>query len=409
MQIQGRPLRRTPLAFLRIFSITTLSTFRLFVIEDSRKKQRPPTLGAPPRGPHGQVLVRGEEPRDAFVFVARVGQHSERVREVCMPQPDSSRSRAKLRGEESACDFFLGSALDAKPLWAALYENLRDAFFPQRLPPLELTSKPIPVPDRMAARTNPWAVGTATAVNGGILALAFLLGMKAAINHLSPPPIGSHVNISDLHLFAPAPARSADGGSGGGDHDLIAPSEGRNPKFASTPIAPPMVPLIQQPKLPAESAINIRLPDDSSMPNIGVHGSVNVTLVSNGPGSRSGVGWGANGGDGPGSGNRGWGPGSGDGVYSVNERGVIAPTLISAPEAEFSDEARRQKYQGVCMVALIVDTHGNPQNVHVIRALGMGLDEKAMEAIRQYRFKPGSKDGKPVPVQMNVRVDFRLF
>jgi len=61
------------------------------------------------------------------------------------------------------------------------------------------------------------------------------------------------------------------------------------------------------------------------------------------------------------------------------------------------------------MVALIVDTHSNPQNLRVIRTLGMGLDEKALEAIRRYRFKPGTKDGKPVPVLITVRVDFNLF
>jgi TonB family protein len=61
------------------------------------------------------------------------------------------------------------------------------------------------------------------------------------------------------------------------------------------------------------------------------------------------------------------------------------------------------------MLSVIVDAHGNPQNVHVIRTLGMGLDEKALEAVRRYRFKPGTKDGKPVSVLISVAVDFRLF
>jgi TonB family protein len=326
-----------------------------------------------------------------------------------MQRPGSSRSRANSRAENSALDLFPGAAFDEKPLWAALYENLRDALFPSRLPPLELTSKPIPVPDRMAVRTNPWAIGTATVVNGGIMALVLLLGMKAAINHFPPSPTGAHVNLSDLGIFAPQPAKPSNGGNGGGSHDLIDPTEGRNPQFAVAPIAPPMVPLIEQPKLPAESAIDIRLPDDSSIPNIGVHNSTNVTLASNGPGIHGGMGTGKNGGDGPGSGNSGWGPDDGNSVYAPGQAGVVVPSLIYAPEAEFSDEARRNKYQGVCMVSIIVDTHGNPQNVHVIRALGMGLDEKALEAIRRYRFKPGTKDGKPVPVMITVRVDFNLF
>jgi len=261
--------------------------------------------------------------------------------------------------------------------------------------------------DRMALRTNPWALGSATVINGGIVALAILLGMRAATNRFSPTSTGAHVDISDLHIFAPLPARPSNGGNGGGSHDLIDPTEGRNPPFAVTPIAPPMVPLVQQPKLPEESAINIRLPEDNSMPNIGVHNST-VTLVSNGPGGPNGIGTGNNGSYGPGNG-PGWGPGNGSSVYVPGQAGVVVPALIFAPEAEFSDEARRNKYQGVCMVSIIVDTHGNPQNVHVIRALGMGLDERAVEAIRRYRFKPGTKDGKPVPVMITVRVDFNLF
>jgi TonB family protein len=326
-----------------------------------------------------------------------------------MQRPGSSRPAANPRAENSAFDLFHGAGFEDKPLWAGLYQNLRDALFPSRLPPLELTSKPIPVPDRMAARTNPWAIGTATVVNGGTMALAILLGMKAAINRFPATPTGAHVNISDLHIFAPLPAKPSNGGNGGGTHDLIDPTEGRNPPFASAPIAPPMVPLIQQPKLPAESAIDIRLPDDNAMPNIGVHNSTNVTLASNGPGIHGGMGTGKNGGDGPGNGNRGRGPDSGNTIYSPGQAGVVVPALIYAPEAEFSDEARRYKYQGVCMIAVIVDAHGNPQDAHVIRALGMGLDEKALEAIRRYRFKPGTKDGKPVPVMITVRVDFNLF
>jgi len=324
-----------------------------------------------------------------------------------MQLPGSSRSRKDSRAEKSAFELFPGTIADDKSLCAALYENLRDAFFPQHLPPLELTSKPIPVPDRMATRTNPWALGSATVINGGIIALAILLGMRAAINHFPPTPLGPHIDISPLHIFAPAPATPSNGGNGGGSHDLTDPTEGRNPPFAATPVAPPMVPLISQPKLPDESAINVRLPDDTSMPNIGVHNST-VTLASNGPGGPSGIGTGKNGTFGPGNGNSGWGPGDGNSIYTPGN-GVIAPTLIVAPEAEFSDDARRNKYQGTCMLSVIVDAHGNPQNVHVIRTLGMGLDEKALEAVRRYRFKPGTKDGKPVPVLISVAVDFRLF
>jgi len=90
--------------------------------------------------------------------------------------------------------------------------------------------------------------------------------------------------------------------------------------------------------------------------------------------------------------------------------GVSNPVLVYAPDPEFSDEARRAKYQGVCVVGLIVDSQGNPQRVRIVRPLGMGLDEKALEAVRKYKFKPAMKDGKtPVPVGITVEVNFRLY
>jgi TonB family protein len=88
---------------------------------------------------------------------------------------------------------------------------------------------------------------------------------------------------------------------------------------------------------------------------------------------------------------------------------VSAPVVLNSPTARFSDEARRTRTQGVCMLALIVDTNGIPQNVHVVQSLGMGMDEKAIEAVSRYRFKPAMKDGKPVPVMVNIEVNFRLY
>jgi TonB family protein len=101
--------------------------------------------------------------------------------------------------------------------------------------------------------------------------------------------------------------------------------------------------------------------------------------------------------------------GFGTGAYNVGSR-ISAPVLTHGVTAKFTDEARRAHYQGICVIALIVDAQGNPQNIHVVRTLGMGLDEKAMEAIRKYKFKPALKDGKtPVPVMITVEVDFHLY
>jgi TonB family protein len=88
---------------------------------------------------------------------------------------------------------------------------------------------------------------------------------------------------------------------------------------------------------------------------------------------------------------------------------VSAPVPLKNVEAQFSDEARRAKFQGFCILSLVVDKNGNPQNIRIVRKLGMGLDEKAIEAVSQYRFKPAMKNGVPVPVEIKIEVNFRLF
>jgi protein TonB len=114
-------------------------------------------------------------------------------------------------------------------------------------------------------------------------------------------------------------------------------------------------------------------------------------------------------GNGTGSGiGSGSGGGYGGGAKQIGG-GVKGPVVIYQPEPEFSEEARKAKFMGVVLVGLIVDANGKPQNVHVIRGVGMGLDEKAMEAVRQYRFKPGTENGKPVATFLNVEVNFEIF
>ena len=83
--------------------------------------------------------------------------------------------------------------------------------------------------------------------------------------------------------------------------------------------------------------------------------------------------------------------------------------ILVKVEPEYSEEARKAKFQGAVLLSIVVDAEGRPQNIRVIRPLGMGLDEKAIEAVSKWRFRPGYKDGKAVPVQANVEVNFRLL
>jgi TonB family protein len=95
-------------------------------------------------------------------------------------------------------------------------------------------------------------------------------------------------------------------------------------------------------------------------------------------------------------------------IYHVGGE-VTPPQLVFAPDPEYTEKARRAKYQGVCVISTVVDAQGNPTRVLVVRHLGMGLDMKAVEAVKQYRFKPGMRFGKPVSVAVNIEVNFRLF
>jgi protein TonB len=88
---------------------------------------------------------------------------------------------------------------------------------------------------------------------------------------------------------------------------------------------------------------------------------------------------------------------------------VSQPELVFKVDPEFCEEARRAKFMGIVTVNLIVDAEGRPENVHVLRGVGMGLDEKAVAAVKQYRFKPAKEAGKPVAVEMNVEVNFQIF
>jgi periplasmic protein TonB len=89
--------------------------------------------------------------------------------------------------------------------------------------------------------------------------------------------------------------------------------------------------------------------------------------------------------------------------------GVSAPQAISTPDPEYTEEARKAKTQGTCILGFIVDTEGHPRDIRIVRGLGFGLDANAIDAVRQWRFDPAKKDGKPVSVQVNVEVAFRFY
>jgi TonB family protein len=96
------------------------------------------------------------------------------------------------------------------------------------------------------------------------------------------------------------------------------------------------------------------------------------------------------------------------GVYRTHD-GTSTPRATYSPDPEFSEDARRAKYQGTAILGLTVREDGTASDVCLLNALGHGLDEKAIDAVKRWKFQPAMKDGQPVPVRLSVEVDFRLY
>ncbi len=96
------------------------------------------------------------------------------------------------------------------------------------------------------------------------------------------------------------------------------------------------------------------------------------------------------------------------GAFRVGGR-FSAPKEIHAPDPEYSDEARKAKLQGTCVLFVLIGRDGRPRDIKVHRTLGLGLDEKAIEAVKTWRFEPAMKDGKPAPALIRLEVHFHLY
>jgi protein TonB len=323
-------------------------------------------------------------------------------------------------GENSGpeLNLLLPKATFDESLWKSLFRNVDEFFFPKKLPPLVLESKPIPVKDIWGFYSNKknGALGSTIA---HVLLLVVIIGGTMLANRLvkhitHAANITTLIAPGDIPPLPPAKTKVG-GGGGGGDRDKLQASKGKLPKLSMQQIVPPMVVVRNlNPKLTAEPTVvippQIKLAMNN-MPNLGDPMSNVAGPPSNGTGSGGGIGSGSGGGVGSGEGpgvGPGYGGGIGGGIFRVGG-GVSAPKALYAPDPEYSEEARKAKYQGTCVLWLIVGPDGHPRDIRIARSLGLGLDEKAIEAVKQWKFEPAMKDGKPVAVQINVEVDFRLY
>jgi TonB family protein len=304
-----------------------------------------------------------------------------------------------------------------EPWYRSFVRNLKEIINPPKLPPLEVTSKPVAVKDiwgLYGRQKKSFMMSTGFQI--GVVVLLFTVFSSKAVQQ-QVKQVATLFTPVDLDPYQPkmAPKKQAmGGGGGGGDRSPLPASKGRLPKVSLKQFTPPMA-VVNNPNPKLMMEPSIIAPPDVNLPqvNMAQYGDplARIGPPSNGPGSGGGIGSGSGGGVGSGKGG-GFGPGEGGGVgggvYRVGG-GVTAPALLFKVEPEYSEEARKAKYQGTVLLYIQVDPGGKATNIRVVRSLGLGLDEKAMEAVRKWKFKPGYKDGKPVTVEATIEVNFRLL
>jgi len=300
----------------------------------------------------------------------------------------------------------------AASTWPPMGAHIPGGYSSNQRASLGPVSRPIFSVDPLAVKGDKASSIISFVVHSVVIALVLTLAVKVHTDvTLQPTTIVTPVDfkITPPPMTLPV-AKVQGGGGGGGAHEVVEASKGRQPEVAKTQITPPQIIRIDRPKLGVEPTELVKMPDNNTLPNMGMTQSPQIALASQGKGSGSGFGQGSGGGIGAGHGT-GAGPGSGGGygggLMSVGG-GVSAPQVIHSIQPEFTDDARQANYQGNVSVQLIVDSEGNPQNVRLVSHLGMGLEEKAIEAVRQYRFRPAMYQGHPVSVQILIDVAFHL-
>jgi TonB family protein len=307
----------------------------------------------------------------------------------------------------------LQKLVDTPSSWASLIGSIKgivqDTLHPRTI---ETTATPVEVGEIWSKQDSRVP---------GLLSLAIHLAVVALIlvpwaSSLLPPD--STATMVQLYtptppLIMPFSEEPAGGGGGGGDRSLTPPSLGVLPRAAEEQLAPP-TPEVKNPDPILVVEPTIIAPQMASLPQINLLQLGDPEGIpgppSAGPGSGGGIGSGTGGGVGSGSG-PGFGPGEGGGTGNGTFRvggGVSAPTIIRRVEPQYSEEARKARYQGMVVLEAIVRKDGTVQIVRVVRSLGFGLDESAIKALQQWQFRPAMMNGEPVNVTLNIEVNFNL-
>ena len=229
--------------------------------------------------------------------------------------------------------------------------------------------------------------------------LIALLLLAASRSMQTPPQTSATVHATPL-TFLPPP-KTVESRGGGSNQTALPAKHGSPPPTARRTFIPPSLAPHAQLALPITIAFDI--PTDNASASLGDPFSrlPNGGLGSNG---LNGIG---NHSSCQGIGESQAGP---PGIGPLHRGpGVTPPQLVYKVEPEFSAEARKAKHQGRVFLSIEVDSGGAVRNVRVLQSLGLGLDEKAIEAVLRWRFRPGLFDGKPVATEATVEVNFQLL
>jgi TonB family protein len=281
-------------------------------------------------------------------------------------------------------------------------------------------SKPTILAANWQARSeNFWQSQTvALGIYSGIVLLLLLPVSKPQANGGETPAYRTTELFSDLSDYMRKLPPGTDiprGGGGGGKGSVLPVTTGMAPKFKAIQLAPPSLPHDAPASLIAEASLLGDPAIQFPAPNLDRFGNPLAGLVndSDGQGRGGGMGDGSGTGDGNGIGpglgpgrNGGWG---GD-TFRAGHNGVGFPECVYCPDAKYSEDARKAKFQGVVLLQIVVSPDGRATRIEVVSGPGLGLEEEAVEAVKTWRFKPAfGLNRKPVAAQIAIEVQFRLL
>jgi periplasmic protein TonB len=306
--------------------------------------------------------------------------------------------------------------LEEEPWFKTVFSQLKYIFVREERPDIQVTAQPVEVDEifkEYKFRSSSLAFSMVVHV---VAVLAILFVPAWLVKQIGAKTTTTNVELLDpsqLTLNLPPKAEKSGGGGGGGRREVIPASKGKLPRPSDKQLTPPTPKIVNlDPVLSVEPTVIV--PQLNSFPDINIANYGDPLGIpgppSSGPGTGGGIGTGTGGGVGSGKGG-GVGPGEGGGIGGGVFRvggGVSAPSIVFRVEPTYSEEARKAKYQGVVVLSAIVRKDGTIEILKVVRGLGLGLDENAIQALKQWKFRPGMKNGVAVDVALNIEVNFSL-